>query len=99
MSSAVVANSSKKRLERMADTITRLRNEIAIEQKKIKKDLGKILKLNGSLKTTISNFNELYHEEDLKNRLKKLGGSRKGKTRTFSKNTRRNRRIRKQTLQ
>ena len=85
-----VDNSSKKRLERMADTITRLRNEIVAEHKKVKKDLGKILKLSATLKTTISNFTDLDH----KTRLEKLGGSRKRTKRSYRKNTRRNHRRR-----
>jgi hypothetical protein len=95
MSSAFVDNSPKKKLERMADTITRLRNEISVEKNKDPTDVGKIRKLIGSLNATISNFEELYHKEDMTKRLKKLGGSRKGKKHTFKKNTRRNRRIRK----
>lgn len=89
-----VDNSFKKRLERMADTITRLKNEIVAEQKKDKKDLSKILKLSATLKTTISNFTDLHHAEDMKSRLKKLGGSRKRAKRSSRKNTRRNHRRR-----
>ena len=97
MSSAFVDNSPKKKLERMAYTITRIKNELAEEEKKDKKekDSNKIFKLKGRLAATISNFEELFHKEDMIKRLKKLGGrSRKGKKHTFKKNTRRNRRVR-----
>lgn len=56
-------NSLQAKLERMAFTITKLRNQISNE-----KDFSRKMELKASLKRTIENFNDA----DLENRLKKL---------------------------
>jgi hypothetical protein len=56
-------NSLKAKLERMAFTITKLRNQISTE-----KDFSRKMELKASLKRTIDNFNDA----DLENRLQNL---------------------------
>jgi hypothetical protein len=56
-------NSLQAKLERMAFTITKLRNQISTE-----KDFSRKMELKASLKRTIDNFNDA----DLEYRLKKL---------------------------
>jgi hypothetical protein len=84
-------NSLQAKLERMAFTITKLRNQISTE-----KDFSRKMELKASLKRTIDNFNDA----DLENRLKKLmsasasasksvkKGGRKSKSKTRKSKTR-----------